>query len=139
LIAWATAWTVIVVAAPWVLSDENRFFAGFVNYEFLTFMGVIVTITLASASNLFIELNKLEDRLDEAVFAKTKGHVKDSAFALIGALIAAIVLVILKPLLACSHRAEAGLNGVAVAILLFSVLVLIDLTQAAFGLDPRAK
>jgi hypothetical protein len=138
ILCWLALWGVIAAAAPWILSDENSFFKNFVNHEFLAFMGVVVTITLSSAANLFIELNKMEEKLDSVIFRKSKIHVKDSAFALIGALVASIILVIVKPLLLCGHRSEAVLNGFAVTILIFSVLILVDLTQAAFSLDPRA-
>lgn len=136
-LAWIGVWLAIVVAAPWMLSDANEFLNGFVNHEFLGFMGVIVTITLASAANLHIELNKLEDRLNATLFTRTRRDLRHSAFSLIAALIAAIILVILKPILSCGERAEAGLNGVAITILLASIMILIDLTQAAFSLSTR--
>lgn len=138
LIAWVALWLTLAAAAPWVLSDQNSFLKGFVNEEFLSFMGVIVTITLASAANLYIELNKLEDRVDKPIFRSTKRHVRHSAFTLIGALVSALVVVVLKPLLICGRSSEALVNGVAVTTIIISVMVLIDLTQAAFALDPRA-
>lgn len=137
LVGWCVIWAVSVLAAPWALSDSNKFFANFVNHELLGFMGVLVTITLSSAANLFITLNALEDKVDAAVFSKTKRNVKSSAYHLIGSLIAAFALVALKPLVAHGPQAEAATNGVAVGIVLYSILILIDLMQAAFGLDPR--
>ncbi len=131
-------WFVAVLAAPWTLSDSNTFFAGFVGIGFLEFMGVVVTITLSSAANLFMEINKLEDKVDAAVFSRTKHNVKDSAYHLIGTLVASFALVATKPLFAAGQRTEAILNGFAVTIVLYGVLILIDLTQAAFALDPRA-
>ena len=129
----------ITLTVPWLLSDHNAFLKGFVNHEFLSFMGVVVTITLASAANLFIELNKLEDRLDTDAFTRTKGDVRSSAFCLVGALAAAILLVVLKPLVAVNEHIESVANSVALGIILFSVLILVDLTQAAFNLDLRGK
>ena len=138
LVGWAALYAALVACAPWTISDGNAFLKGFVNEEFLGFMGVVVTITLASAANLYIELNKLEDKLDEAAFQKSKSDVRHSAYALIGTLVAAILLVIVKPLLIENERTMAFINGVALTILLFAVMILIDLTQAAFSLDPRA-
>lgn len=139
LIGWVAIWIALTAAAPWVLSDKNTFLAGFVNEEFLAFMGVVVTITLASAANLFLELNRLEDRVDQSIFRSTKRHVRHSAFALIGSLAASLILVVAKPVLVCGERSEALLNGVALSIILFSIMILIDLTQAAFSLDARAE
>lgn len=138
LAAWAAIWLCVVVADPQLLSDKNAFLAGFVNQEFLSFMGVVVTITLASAANLYIELNKLEDRIDAALFRGTKADIRHSAYTLIGTLVASIVVVVVKPLIVSTDRAMALVNGVGLTILLVAILILIDLTQAAFGLDPRA-
>jgi hypothetical protein len=135
LLAWFALWGVLVAAAPWAISDGNRFFKGFVNEQFLQFMGVIVTITLASSANLYIELNKVEDRMGKAVFTNSKRDVRHSAYFLIGLLVASVVAVILKPLLDYGPRSQAGMNGVAITIIILSVTVLIDLTQAAFGLS----
>lgn len=139
LLVWAATLVVLVAAAPWTISDANKFFKGFVNEQFLGFMGVVVTITLASAANINIELNKIEEKLGRTIFSRTKRDIKHSAFSLIGALISAIVLVILKPLFDSGERAQAIMNGLAVAIILASVLILIDLTQAAFGLELHGE
>lgn len=138
LICWISVATIIVVVNPAIISDQNAFLKGFVNHEFLGFMGVVVTITLASAGNLFIELNKLEDRADESIFTKTKRSVKDSAFSLIWSLVFALVLVTVKPLVASNDASQAVVNAFALTTILFSILVLVDLTVAAFNLDPRA-
>ena len=138
LVAWVAVWLTVVIADPWLLSDKNAFLRGFVNEEFLSFMGVIVTITLASAANLYIELNKLEDKLDAALFRGTKAEIRHSAYALVGTLVAALILVVVKPLFVSTDRATALINGVSLTILLVAILILIDLTKAAFGLDLRA-
>ncbi|WP_126421309.1 hypothetical protein [Asticcacaulis excentricus] len=137
LLAWSAIWSAVVICAPWIFSDKNKFFEGFVNEQFLSFMGVIVTITLASAANLFIEMNKLEDKVDKPVFRKAKDGVKDSSYWLIALLIFSIVVVIVKPLVNTGERSQAIVNGAAITIIIMSVLILIDLTQSAFTLDPR--
>lgn len=138
LLVWVALWVALTAAAPWTLSDHNTFMKGFVNEQFLSFMGVIVTITLASAANLFVEVNKLEDRVDRPIFGSTKRHLKDSAFALIWSLVAAVVLVVAKPLVICGERTQAAVNGGALTVIIVSIMILTDLTQAAFALDLRA-
>jgi len=134
-------WGAIVIAlsafAPTPLSDANDFLKGFVNHEFLSFMGVVVTITLASAGNLYVEMNKLEDRYDLEIFKRSKKGVKDSAYALVGALVGALLIVLVKPWIPFSEHGEALMNGAALGVILFSIMILIDLLQAAFNLDPR--
>jgi len=137
IISWIAVTIVISVVQPSILSDKNEFLKGFVNHELLSFIGVVVTITLGSAANLFIELNKLDDKAGESVFSRTKKTVKDSSYSLIWALISSIVLVVIKPLIRGGDGAIAFVNGLSLTIILFSVLVLIDLTTAAFNLDPH--
>lgn len=138
LIVWAGLCISLVAAAPWTISDSNSFLRGFVNQEFLSFMGVVVTITLASAANLYLALNSLEDRVDRPIFVRTKNHIRHSAYMLIVMLVCAFVLVIVKPLVVCGERSAAAINGAAISVVWISVLILIDLTKAAFNLDPRA-
>ena len=61
------------------LSYANPFLKGFVNPKLLSFLGVIVTITLASAANLHIELNKIEEAAGKSAFVNTRVSIKRSA------------------------------------------------------------
>lgn len=139
LLVWVGLWLALVAAAPWTISDRNSFLAGFVNHEFLSFMGVIVTISLASTANIFLELTRIEDRLQKAAFPKTKRDVRHSAYMLLWLLVASVVLVIIKPLGgSCGERSIAFFNGVAITIIIVSVLTLLDVTRTAFSMDSRA-
>ena len=102
-------------------------------------MGVIVTITLASAANLHIELNKCEERVQKPVFTKTKLDVRHSAMLLVVMLVVSLVVVIAKPLLSGGPSGESFFNGAAVMIIIVSIMTLADLTLAAFSLvtTPR--
>ena len=138
MMCWIALALIVAVVRPELISDKNVFLKSFVNQEFLSFMGVVVTITLASAGNLFIELNKLEDRAETSLFTKTKQSVKNSAFSLIWSLVFALILVTVKPLVGSGDGVLAIVNAAALTTILFSVLILVDLTIAAFNLDPRA-
>ena len=65
-------WIILSLAVPWVLADTNAFLKGFVNPKLLSLLGVIVTITLASAANLHIELNKIEEAAGKSAFVNTR-------------------------------------------------------------------
>lgn len=134
IIAWLAVAASIILWVPSVLSDRNDFLAEFVNHEFLSFMGVIVTITLASAANLFVELVKLGRRFGRDAFQQSKKDVRDSAYALLIALVAAIAVAISKPWFA-GERGQAFANALAISIIGVSLMILIDLTQATFELD----
>lgn len=133
--------TVLLTAsacAPFLLSDDgNAFLKGFVNQELLALLGVIVTITLASAGNLHLELNKLQDRTG-LPFTRTRRAIRLSAYSLIFIFTTAGVLVIVKPLVGSDMRATAACNSVAIVLVLFSLFVLTDLTRTILSI-PAAS
>ncbi|MDV4168227.1 hypothetical protein [Rhodovulum sp. FJ3] len=117
---------------PESVGDENAFLKGFVNHEFLNFMGVIVTITLASTANIHIELRKKEREAEEEFLDNTRRSVKQSAFSLIWALFLALVLVVVKPILPEAEVWQAIANTCSIAIILWGILVILDITKLAF-------
>lgn len=140
----ATLWIGLSIAAPWVLSDTNLFLKGFVNHELLAFMGVLVTITLASAANLHLELNRLEEdaaaRKISHDFGKTRRSVATSAKALIWLLLISIAIGVVKPLAllrGANPFREAIFNGFALFVLLVSVLILVDLTLTILAIPAK--
>lgn len=140
VISFIAVWIILSVAAPWVLSDGNALLASFISQGgFISFLGVVVTITLASAANLHLELNKMEEKIQKRIFAKTRISLKKSAFWLIGMLVIGIVLASTKSLVCSTETAQSFFNGACLLIVLFNVLVLIDLTQTAFALEPSIK
>lgn len=128
----------ISACAPYLLSDEgNTFLKGFVNQELLSFLGVIVTITLASAANLHLELNKIQD-LTGIKFHRTREGVRLSAYSLIFILGIAGGLVIVKPILGHDMRASAACNSLAIVLVLFSLFVLSDLTRTILSIPASS-
>jgi CBS domain containing-hemolysin-like protein len=129
----------VSVAAPGILSDQNQFLKGFVTQEILAMLAVIVSITLASTSALHLELNKIEERHGHRGFVKTRAGIKQAAFTLIILLVAAVALVVGKAAMALclENRGQAFLNGLALFILLWNVLILISITQAVFAIKPN--
>lgn len=138
IVSLATA-LVLVAAAPWTLSDNNDFLRGFVNHEFLNFMGVVVAISIASGSNLYIELNKMEEREGVEIFPRSKRNVRDDVYALLWSLFFSVGVVVIKPLAKCGERSEAFFNAAAILLILFAALTLSDLIRAAFDLDPLKR
>jgi hypothetical protein len=140
-----SVWLVLSLAAPWALSDQhNTFLKNFVNHELLAFLGVVVTITLASCTSLHLELNKLEEAEQRRGFEPTRTAIRRSAVSLVTMLIIAVILTVAKPLVlpddpVKQQIATSLVNGAALLIVLFNVLVLIDLTLAALKLQPRIK
>lgn len=137
LISAGSFFMLLSIFSPCTLSDSNKFLNSFVNHELLSFLGVMVTITLGSAANLHFELNQLEERYKKRVFASTRKEVKQAALSMIFMLVFAILLVVIKPLLNYGDTVVSVLNGTALLIIFANVLTLTDITMAAFKLKPK--
>jgi len=136
VVVYIGAWLVLSIDQPWVLGTNNTLLNSFVDGQFLGFMGVVVTITLASAANIHIELNKIETSVGTRIFIKTRQKVKLSAFSLIWALTASIVILVCKPFMSASAVGASLANGAALLVVLICILILVDLTKLAFNIEP---
>ncbi|NEX45224.1 hypothetical protein [Pseudotabrizicola algicola] len=136
LVYWTTVFSMVLLSfgRPKVLGSENSFLQGFVNHEFLSFMGVIVTITLATATNTHIELRKKEATAGEEFLRGTRAAVKKSAYSLIWLLVVAVAIVVTKPIMATSEVTVSLFNSAAVATVLWGAFVIYDLAKLAFKL-----
>ena len=138
LIAFAVICIVILAVNPYAIGDSNDFLRDFVNHEFLNILGVVVAITLASAAQLHLALNGIEERHKKKnQFVDTRQGIRTAAFALIWLFGAAVLLVIVKPLLPNAEWISALMNGMAIFIVLWNVLVLVALTEAVFGIPSQ--
>jgi Flp pilus assembly protein TadB len=127
----------LAASAPDIIADKNAFFSAFVNHELLNILGVIVAITLASAAQLHLTLNSVEERLGQSnSFVSTRAGIRSSVYGLIVLFLIALVLVIVKPIIALENWSQTLVNGAAVVIIVWNVLVLISLTEAVFGIAP---
>lgn len=129
----------LAIGAPLVLSDgNNSFLKGFVGHEFLAILGVILAITLASAAQLHLTFNKIEeDYKQKNALNTSRQAVQSAAYWLIGLFVSAVVLVIVKPLLAKEAWSQTIFNGFAIVLLLAYVLALIDLLKTTFAISPK--
>lgn len=125
-------------AYPAWLSDQNTFLKGFMNHELLAVLGVVVTITLASAANLHLEFNRLEDEFEEG-FAEARSATKGYAYLLIALFVLALCLVVLKPIVAVNPNLESLFNGAGILIIAVNILSLADLTSAVFAIPPDKR
>lgn len=128
---------VMAAAAPDVISDKNAFLSGFVNHELLNILGVIVAITLASAAQLHLTLNSIEERIgQDNSFVSTRAGIRSSVYGLICLFLIALLIVMFKPMLASENWSQTLFNGASIIIVVWNVLVLISLTEAVFGVPP---
>src|SRR5207245_1925985 len=102
LIVSAMLVVVLSAASPSVMSDDNSFLKAFVGEGLLAVLGVILAITLASAGQLHLTLNQIEERHNKYGFVRMRGSIKSAANWLIALFIAAVISVVAKPLLAAT-------------------------------------
>lgn len=135
LIAIATILCLASICVPSVLSDDgNAFLRGFINQELLATLGIIVSITLVSAGSIHIELGKIAKQ-HNINLDREKRAVRSSAYLLILLLIAALLVAVLKPVLAIGDRPTAFANSAGIFLLIWAIAVLYDLTRAAFSIN----
>jgi hypothetical protein len=124
----------LAACAPNVLSDENEFLKNFIGQGLLDVLGVILAITLASAGNLHLVLNQIEERHSQQGFGRMRAGIRMAAAFLIGLFVIAIVLTVAKASLATAPWSQSLFNGFGLIVLLWNVLLLISLTEGVFAI-----
>lgn len=132
-VVWVAAW------APRWIDDHNEFMAGFINHEILSILGVILAITLASASQIHLKFNEIEERAGKRLFRVSRHEVESSCYHLIISFVAAVALVFIKPLCKEHHFAVALINGLCLWLLLYNIAILFDITSGIFAIDANIK
>ncbi|MES1203073.1 MAG: hypothetical protein ABUS57_16680 [Pseudomonadota bacterium] len=136
LIVFAALVLALSACSPSILSDGNAFLRGFVNQEFIAMQAVVLSITLGSIAQLHVTFNDIERRYRRRGLAKTKAGVRSAAYWLIGLFVAALVLVVCKPLLSQAAWAQSLFNGAALFILIWNVLVMTSIVETTLGIEP---
>lgn len=138
LIATVVVVITCAIGAPGILSDQNSFLKRFVGVDLLNVLGVILAITVAASGQLHLEFNKIEERFKERGLTKTRQSVRSDTFLLIWLFLAAICVVVVKPLVGASTLwAESLFNGAALLILIWNVLLLVSFTRVTFAIPPH--
>jgi hypothetical protein len=137
LIAVAAVLAVCVIVVPTWLSDDNSFVKEYSQHDMLPILGVILAITLASAAQLHLEFNKIEERAGRQVLTRSRAAVRGAAYGLIGLFLAAAALAILKPIFPQTDRSQASFNSLSVFILFWNIIILIEIVQAAFSIPAK--
>lgn len=137
LVATISVCIVLTAATPNLLSDSNSFLRAFVTHELVAFMGIIVTISLSSASAIYLELGRI-GRDKQIDVSRPKKGVRATAVSLVIALVVSIVIAIVKSFSVGQLYLEASINSSAIVLVVFSTLLLTDLVQAGFSVGDLA-
>lgn len=115
---------------PNVLSDKNSFLKDFMDVDIINVLGFVTSITLASASNMYIGLKRSAQPKNK--FANTIAALKKSCIALVCILIFSFFLVVSKPLLGTTEQVQAIINSLGIILVILTMWILLDLTRAIF-------
>lgn len=129
----------VTLAMPDILNDRNEFLKNFVNHEFLALLGVILAITLASGGQIHLSFNQIEEHYKKpGALAAARNGVKSACYWLLALFLVAILIVVAKPLVPDSDSwGTAFLNGSALFVIFWNVLILIEIVQTVFAITPR--
>lgn len=119
-----------------LLSDENDFLKDFVGTEMLGFLGVILTLAIGLAAQLYTTTRKLFDRLDASDLEHLRSEIKSTAKTLILTYFLALAVTFGKSFTETGTIFEAILNSIAVMIIVFFFLALSDVVLSLFDIDP---
>lgn len=87
---------------------------------------------------MHLTFNRMERDAGRTFLHRSRQGVKAACYALIWLLIAAIVLVVVKPVAATELWSQSLFNGAALVLILWNILILISITQGVFRIGPEA-
>ncbi|MFJ5487652.1 hypothetical protein ACIKTA_08525 [Hansschlegelia beijingensis] len=134
LVVFFGAGMALAACQPQWVSDQNSFLAGFVNHELLSVLGVILALTLGSIANIHLEFNRLEERYNAVFLNKSRANLRKNAYWLISLFVAAIVIVVVKPIASQGAASQGVFNVLAMLVVLWHILILISLSDLVFAM-----
>lgn len=120
---------------------KNKFLEGFITYELLGILAVIMTVTLASIANIHLALNRIirtafKDKKVGAVRANiVRREINQNGWVLVALFVVACLLLFLKgsPLTENIY-VLSFVHSMGVSLLFTSLLVLCDIYQVIYAL-----
>ena len=135
IISFGAIVVMVALSFPELLSNRNSFLSNFVGPNLLSILGVILAITLASIGQVHLSLNRIEEHYKRRAFHKTRSGLQNAAYWLIALFMICIMAIYLKSTLPQIDWIEAILNGAALLILLWYMLILISIVQMTFAIE----
>ncbi|MBN8913415.1 MAG: hypothetical protein J0H65_15425 [Rhizobiales bacterium] len=128
----------LMAARPDWIADNNRFLRDFVNHEFINVLGITLAVTLASAAQIHLAFNRIEEqhRVRNAL-EKSRAQLRSNVYWLISLFALGVAVVTVKPIASMNATGEAFFNMTALGILLCHVLIMTALTQLVFAIEPE--
>lgn len=126
----------IAIFHPQVFSDKNEFLKAFSSNYFMSVIGVMLSVTLASCMNLHFKLNELEVKIKKK-FPLTKKSIRRSAYSLVLLFPFSFLLLLFKSWFGFFEHVQAFSNAGMIAVLFFYASVVFDITATIFTLPAE--
>lgn len=133
LIVLAGIFTVFSVCKPKLLA-ENKFLIEFVNYNYVSILTVIVTVSLVSITQINLEYSRVERRFKKKVFDNPRKTLNLSAFLLVSLLLLAFLLAFLRAQFSAFDVATSFIHGIAILTIFEVVFIMYDLIRTVYAL-----
>ncbi|AYE86836.1 hypothetical protein [Sulfitobacter sp. D7] len=124
-----------VMGRPSFLSDDNKFLREFVDSDLLSFLGVVLTLSIGLLAQLFLSVEKLTDRLGRDAISSIRSELRSTARTLLIIFAITMALVFIKPILPQVDVHLAILNGLVVFLVVFYLCILSDVILSVFDFD----
>jgi hypothetical protein len=133
LIVLAGVFSALSILEPEILA-ENQFLKNFINYNYVSILTVIVTVSLVSITQINLEYSRVERRFGKKVFQKPRSTLNLSAFLLVAILLVGILLAFLRAHLIDCKTAVSFIHSIAILSLLEVVFIMYDLIKSVYAL-----
>lgn len=136
IIVLAGVMTCISITLP-SLIPSNQFLEHFIGPDMLNIMAVIMTIAIASIATIHIWFNELESKCGKKVFGKARREINHDAEVLIWLFVIELIVLIVRSFFEGKVMVISLFDGMALLLLLSSVLCLVDIMGTVKALTPE--
>jgi hypothetical protein len=119
---------------------KNRFLDGFITYELLGILAIIMTVTLASIANIHLALNRIirtafKDKVKGAAHANVvRREINQNGWALVVLFVVACVLLFVKGWPPSENiYVLSFVHSMGIVLLFTNILILCDIYQVIFA------
>ena len=139
LIGFAVVLASLVICKPEWLSD-NTFLKGFITFEILSLLAVILTVTLASVANIHLAINRIIARhlagntAQIRVAEEIKTEIKSNAWTIFYSFFFAVGILFVKGLNEPDQLIVSVCNASMLWLLLLNLMCILDIYRVIYGI-----
>lgn len=139
LIGFGAVLASIVVCKPEWMSD-NTFLKGFITFEILSLLAVILTVTLASVANIHLAINRIIAKHLSGNFAQVKvaeeikAEIKSNAWTIFYSFFFAVAILFIKGLSEADTLIVSTCNASMLWILFLNLMCILDIYRVIYGI-----